>query len=122
MSARVIRDGTWQLIPARELVPGDIIRLRTGDIIPADIKLFTCELSVDQSALTGESLDVDKKVGDILSSGSVVCSLAGKVTELFYLLALILSSAIQQNLSNKQNPNYILKLLLPKWFNGFSLL
>ena len=72
VSARVLRDGSWQLIPARELVPGDIIRLRTGDIIPADIKLFTCELSVDQSALTGESLDIDKKVGDILSSGSVV--------------------------------------------------
>ena len=72
VSARVLRDGSWQLIPARELVPGDIIRLRTGDIIPADIKLFTSELSVDQSALTGESLDVDKKIGDILSSGSIV--------------------------------------------------
>ena len=72
VSARVLRDGSWQLIPARELVPGDIIRLRTGDIIPADIKLIACELSVDQSALTGESLDVDKNIGDILSSGSVV--------------------------------------------------
>ncbi len=72
VSARVLRDATWQLIPARELVPGDIIRLRTGDIIPADIKLYTSELSVDQSALTGESLDVVKKVGDILSSGSIV--------------------------------------------------
>ena len=72
VSARVLRDGSWQLIPARELVPGDIIRLRTGDIIPADIKLFSSELSVDQSALTGESLDVDKKEGDILSSGSIV--------------------------------------------------
>ena len=72
VSARVLRNGLWQLIAARELVPGDIIRLRTGDIIPADIKLFTSELSVDQSALTGESLDVDKKIGDILSSGSIV--------------------------------------------------
>ncbi len=72
VSARVLRDAKWQLIPARELVPGDILRLRTGDIIPADIKLFSSELSVDQSALTGESLDVDKKVGDILSSGSIV--------------------------------------------------
>jgi len=72
VSARVLRDGSWQLIPARELVPGDIIRLRTGDIIPADIKLLTSELSIDQSALTGESLDVDKTVGGILSSGSVV--------------------------------------------------
>jgi len=72
ISARVLRDASWQLIPARELVPGDIIRLRTGDIVPADIKLFSCVLSVDQSALTGESLDVDKKKGDILSSGSIV--------------------------------------------------
>ena len=72
VSARVLRDGSWQLIPARDLVPGDIIRLRTGDIIPADIKLFSCVLSVDQSALTGESLDVNKKEGDILSSGSIV--------------------------------------------------
>jgi plasma-membrane proton-efflux P-type ATPase len=72
ISARVLRESSWQLIPARELVPGDIIRLRSGDIIPADIKLFTSELSVDQSALTGESLDVDKKIGDILSSGSIV--------------------------------------------------
>ena len=72
VSARVLRDGSWQLIPARDLVPGDIIRLRVGDIVPADIKLFSCVLSVDQSALTGESLDVDKKEGDILSSGSIV--------------------------------------------------
>ena len=72
VSARILRDATWQIIPARELVPGDIIRLRSGDIIPADIKLLTGELSVDQSTLTGESVDVDKKVGDVLSSGSIV--------------------------------------------------
>ena len=72
VSARVLRDEIWKLVPSRELVPGDMIRLRTGDIIPADIKLFFGELSVDQSALTGESIDVDKKVGDVLSSGSIV--------------------------------------------------
>lgn len=72
INARALRESSWQLINARELVPGDIIRLRSGDIVPADIKLFTNELSVDQSALTGESLDVDKKIGDILSSGSIV--------------------------------------------------
>ena len=60
VSARVRRDGNWQVIPARELVPGDIIRMRSGDIIPADTKLLAGELSVDQSALTGESTDVDK--------------------------------------------------------------
>jgi H+-transporting ATPase len=72
VSARVRRDSSWQVIPARELVPGDIVRVRPGDIIPADVKLLTGALSVDQSALTGESKDADKKPGEVLSSGSVV--------------------------------------------------
>jgi magnesium-transporting ATPase (P-type) len=72
VSARVRRDSSWQAIPARELVPGDIIRVRPGDIIPADVKLLAGALSVDQSALTGESQDADKKPGEVLSSGSVV--------------------------------------------------
>ena len=71
VSARVRRDSSWQVIPARELVPGDIVRLRSGDIIPADVKLLTGALSVDQSALTGESKDADKSPGEVLSSGSV---------------------------------------------------
>jgi magnesium-transporting ATPase (P-type) len=72
VSARVRRDSSWQVIPARELVPGDIVRMRPGDIIPADVKLLNGGLSVDQSALTGESKDADKKPGEVLSSGSVV--------------------------------------------------
>jgi len=72
VSARVRRDSSWQVIAARELVPGDIVRVRSGDIIPADVKLLNGALSVDQSALTGESKDADKAVGDVLSSGSVV--------------------------------------------------
>jgi len=72
VNARVLRDSTWQILPARELVPGDIIRVRPGDIIPADVKLLAGAPSVDQSALTGESKDVDKAPGDVLSSGSVV--------------------------------------------------
>jgi H+-transporting ATPase len=72
VSARVRRDSTWQVVPARELVPGDIVRVRPGDIIPADVKLLTGTLSIDQSALTGESKDADKAPGDVLSSGSVV--------------------------------------------------
>ena len=70
--ARVRRDSKWQVLPARELVPGDIVRVRPGDIIPADVKLLTGALTVDQSALTGESKDADKKPGEVLSSGSVV--------------------------------------------------
>ncbi|RPH92431.1 plasma-membrane proton-efflux P-type ATPase, partial [candidate division KSB1 bacterium] len=72
VSARVLRDAHWQIIPARELVPGDIVRVRPGDIVPADVKLLSGGLSVDQSALTGESKDVDKAPGDVLSSGSVI--------------------------------------------------
>jgi plasma-membrane proton-efflux P-type ATPase len=72
INARVRRDSSWQVIPARELVPGDIVRVRPGDIIPADVKLLTGALSVDQSALTGESKDAEKAPGEVLSSGSVV--------------------------------------------------
>jgi plasma-membrane proton-efflux P-type ATPase len=72
VSARVRRDASWQVIPARELVPGDIVRVRPGDIVPADVKLLTGALSIDESALTGESKDADKAPGGVLSSASVV--------------------------------------------------
>jgi len=72
VNARVRRDSSWRLIPARELVPGDIVRVRPGDIIPADVKLLTGAMTIDQSALTGESKDADKAPGDVLSSGSIV--------------------------------------------------
>jgi len=72
LKSRVRRGGKWQPVDARKLVPGDIVRLRLGDIIPADGKLIDGDyLSVDQSALTGESLPVDKSVGDVVYSGSV---------------------------------------------------
>ena len=60
----------WQDVPARELVAGDVILIRLGNIVPADVELVDGDyLSVDQSALTGESLPVDKKVGDTAYSG-----------------------------------------------------
>jgi H+-transporting ATPase len=72
LKARVRRDGQWSEIDSLNLVPGDIVRLRLGDIIPADVRLIEGDyLSVDQSALTGESLPVDKKAGDIAYSSSV---------------------------------------------------
>jgi plasma-membrane proton-efflux P-type ATPase len=74
VSARVLRGSNWQVIAARELVPGDIVRVRSGDIIPADLKLLTGAVTVDQSALTGESKDVDRAIGDVLSSGAIVRS------------------------------------------------
>ena len=73
LKAKVKRDGKWKTLEARELVPGDIIRVRLGDIIPADVKLTKGDyLLVDQSALTGESLPVEKKVSDIGYSGAIV--------------------------------------------------
>jgi H+-transporting ATPase len=70
--ARVLRDGIWQEIPARELVPGDLIHIRLGDIVPADAVLGKGNyLLVDESALTGESLPVEKKPGDTVFSGSI---------------------------------------------------
>ncbi|MGB7537945.1 MAG: plasma-membrane proton-efflux P-type ATPase [Anaerolineales bacterium] len=72
ITARVMRVGSWGIVPARELVPGDIIRVRPGDIIPADVRLLSGTLSVDESALTGESKDMEKIPGGVLSSGAVV--------------------------------------------------
>ncbi len=72
LKSRVLRGGRWREIDAPQLVPGDVVRLRLGDIIPADATLVDGEyLSVDQSALTGESLPVSKSVGDTAYSGSV---------------------------------------------------
>ncbi len=71
--ARVLRDGIWHVLDARELVPGDIIRIRLGDVVPADARLIEGDyLSVDQSALTGESLPVSKRAGDDIFSGTIV--------------------------------------------------
>ena len=73
VKARVLRDGKWLNPPAKELVPGDVIRMRLGDIIPADARLLSGdEVSVDQSALTGESLPATKKPGDAVFSGSIL--------------------------------------------------
>jgi H+-transporting ATPase len=72
LRARVKRDGTWKDIEARLLVPGDLVHVKLGNVVPADLKLAGGGyLSVDQSALTGESLPVDKKIGDEAYSGSV---------------------------------------------------
>ncbi len=72
LKSQVCRDGEWHEIDARQLVPGDIVRIRLGDVVPADIALIKGDyLSIDQSALTGESLPVDKRVGDLIYSSSI---------------------------------------------------
>jgi H+-transporting ATPase len=73
VQAKVKRDGAWASVPARELVPGDVIRLRIGDIVPADARLLEGDsVEVDQSALTGESLPVERKSGEAVYSGSII--------------------------------------------------
>src|SRR5471030_2866948 len=73
IKAQVKRDGKWISPPARDLVPGDVIRLRLGDIVPADARLLDGdEIEVDQSALTGESLPATRKSGEAVFSGSIV--------------------------------------------------
>ena len=73
VKANVRRQGKWMNIEARELVPGDIIRLRIGSIVPADAKLLEGDaVKVDQSALTGESMPVEHKTGDNVYSGSIL--------------------------------------------------
>jgi len=73
LKAKVKRDGKWTDPAAREVVPGDVIRLGLGDIVPADARLLAGDpVEVDQSALTGESLPVEHKPGDAVFSGSII--------------------------------------------------
>jgi H+-transporting ATPase len=73
LKARVLRSGKWEQVDARTLVPGDIVRLYLGDVVPADCKLIQGDyIGIDQSALTGESLPVTKKSGEDAYAGSVV--------------------------------------------------
>ncbi len=73
IKARVRRDGQWTTAPAAELVPGDVIRVRLGDIVPADARLLDGDpVEVDQSALTGESLPAERKAGEAVFSGSII--------------------------------------------------
>ena len=79
LNSQVCRGGKWQQIEARLLVPGDLIKLKLGDIIPADCLLLEGEyLSIDQSALTGESLPVTRHQGGLIYSGAAVTQ--GKMT------------------------------------------
>ena len=63
VNARVLRDGLWRQLPAEQLVPGDVVHIRAGDLVPADLLLFDGAVALDQSALTGESLPVDASTG-----------------------------------------------------------
>ncbi|SPF47574.1 putative enzyme [Candidatus Desulfosporosinus infrequens] len=83
IKARVKRDGKWTTPAARELVPGDLIRVRLGDIVPADARLLAGDsVEVDQSALTGESLPATRKPGEAVFSGSIIRQ--GEIEALVY--------------------------------------
>jgi H+-transporting ATPase len=72
IKAKVLRDGRWVLKEAKYIVPGDIIDVKLGDLIPADVSILSGEVSADESALTGESLPKDMHESDIIYSSSIV--------------------------------------------------
>jgi H+-transporting ATPase len=83
VTSRVLRDGKWQMIPGSELVPGDIVYLRMGDLVPADVDLLSGQVLLDQSTLTGESMPVDAEKGAAGYAGTIVVrgEATGKVTK-----------------------------------------
>jgi len=72
VNSRVLRNGKWKQSPAAQLVPGDIVYVRMGDVVPADLKIVTGEVSVDQSQLTGESIPVRRIANEVIYSGSTL--------------------------------------------------
>ncbi|MDR4516502.1 MAG: plasma-membrane proton-efflux P-type ATPase [Nitrosomonas sp.] len=89
----VLRDGNFQTIPARELVPGDIVKIKIGNIVPADVQLFSGDyLLIDQAALTGESLPVSKTINEVAYANTVV-----KQGE---MLAVVVNTGMRTNFSS----------------------
>ena len=89
----VLRDGEFKTVPSRELVPGDIIKLKIGDVVPADVQLLQGDyLLIDQAALTGESLPVSKKVNEVAYANTIV-----KQGE---MLALVVNTGMRTNFSS----------------------
>ncbi|HEV2397969.1 MAG TPA: plasma-membrane proton-efflux P-type ATPase [Candidatus Sulfotelmatobacter sp.] len=82
VNARALRDGRWETIPAEDLVPGDFVHVRLGDIMPADVRLAEGHIQLDQSTLTGESLPLEAGSGQAAFAGSVVIrgEASGEVT------------------------------------------
>lgn len=72
INVRALRNGTWQTIPSRDLVPGDIVHVKVGDVVSADMEICIGTVCVNESALTGESVDVTKTVGETIFSASII--------------------------------------------------
>lgn len=89
----VLRDGEFKTIPARELVPGDVLKLKIGDVVPADVQLLKGDyLLIDQAAMTGESLPVSKKINEVAYANTIV-----KQGE---MLAVVVNTAMNTNFSS----------------------
>ncbi|HHJ80732.1 MAG TPA: metal-transporting ATPase, partial [Candidatus Tenderia electrophaga] len=89
----VLRDGDFKTVLARQLVPGDVIKLKLGDIVPADVQLLSGDyLLIDQAALTGESLPVSKKINEVAYANTIV-----KQGE---MLALVVNTGMRTNFSS----------------------
>ncbi|HEX8994191.1 MAG TPA: plasma-membrane proton-efflux P-type ATPase [Candidatus Paceibacterota bacterium] len=74
-SIKTLRDGEWNMIPSRELVPHDVINLHSGSVVPADARVVeSSSASANEAALTGESLPKEKNAGDTVYSGSFISS------------------------------------------------
>jgi H+-transporting ATPase len=72
LTASVKRDGVWKTAPATELVPGDLVKLSLGSVVPADVKLTGGEVLLDQSMLTGESVPIEAGAGLQTYAGALV--------------------------------------------------
>ena len=106
VKARVKRDGKWITPAARDLVPGDVIRVRLGDIVPADARLLEGDpIEVDQSALTGESLPATRKSGEAVFSGSIVRQ--GEIGAMVYATGKKPISARRRNWCRRPTPSAI---------------
>jgi magnesium-transporting ATPase (P-type) len=91
LDAQVRRDGDWRLVAATALVPGDVVRLRPGDRVPADLRLLDAtNLQVDEAALTGESVPVPKDVAPVAADAGV-----GDRTSMVYSGTLVTSGSAQ---------------------------
>ncbi len=78
VGARVLRDGQWRMVPAENLVPDDVVHVRAGDFVPADLEISVGQVNLDQAALTGESLPIEADAGKSAYTGSIV--LQGEAT------------------------------------------
>ncbi len=121
---RRLKDGKEELIPAEEIQQGDILRILPGETIPVDGKIVNGETSVDQSIMTGESLPVDKSIGEEVFCGTINCFgsidiAATKVGENSSLQKLI---RMVQEAENKQAPMQRIADRVASWLVPVALL